>query len=118
MGGTRAQLFATCLGDLAVPDAVAHAERLLLAAGYEVEVPPGQVCCGQPAFNAGHHRAAARVGRTVVRAFRRDTPIVCPSGSCTAMLVHHLPELLGVEPFEVHDVVQHAHLEDAEELGW
>ena len=46
------QLFATCLGDLIFPDAVADAEALLREAGSEVEFPRAQVCCGQPAFNA------------------------------------------------------------------
>ena len=50
----RVQLFATCLGDLVFPDAVADAEALLRGAGFELEFPAAQVCCGQPAFNAGH----------------------------------------------------------------
>ena len=54
------QLFATCLGDLAFPEAVTDAEALLQQAGFEVEVPARQVCCGQPAFNAGHRVAATR----------------------------------------------------------
>ena len=101
---TRVQLFATCLGDLVLPDAVADAERLLVEAGCEVEVPSGQVCCGQPAFNAGHRKAARRVGRTFVRAFSRDAPVVLPSGSCATMLAHYLPELLGVEPYDVWEL--------------
>jgi L-lactate dehydrogenase complex protein LldE len=56
----RVQLFATCVGDLVFPDAVEDAERLLRDAGYEVEFPSRQVCCGQPAFNSGHHAAARR----------------------------------------------------------
>jgi L-lactate dehydrogenase complex protein LldE len=56
------QLFATCLGDLAFPQAVSDAETLLRQAGDEVELPAPQVCCGQPAFNSGHRRAARRVG--------------------------------------------------------
>ncbi len=95
------QLFATCLGDLAFPDAVADAEALLREAGFEVEFPKTQVCCGQPAFNAGHRAAARRVGRTFARAFSRSAPVVVPSGSCTAMVTHRLPELLGEEPWEV-----------------
>jgi len=98
------QLFATCLGDLAFPDAVADAEALLREAGFEVEFPGAQVCCGQPAFNAGHRAAARRVGRTFARAFSRTAPVVMPSGSCTAMVAHRLPELLGVEPWEVYEL--------------
>ena len=100
----RIQLFATCLGDLVFPDAVADAERLLQGAGFEVDFPAGQVCCGQPAFNAGHRKAAARVARTFVRAFSRETPVVAPSGSCVTMVSHYLPELVGVDPYEVYEL--------------
>ena len=85
------QLFATCLGDLVFPDAVADAEALLREAGFEVEFPTAQVCCGQPAFNAGHRTAARRVGRTFARAFSRTAPVVMPSGSCAAMVSQCLP---------------------------
>jgi L-lactate dehydrogenase complex protein LldE len=97
----RVQLFATCLGDLLFPDAVRDAEALLRAAGLDVVVPERQVCCGQPAFNSGHRRAAARVARTFTRAFARDLPVVLPSGSCATMLAHYLPDLLGVQPYDV-----------------
>jgi L-lactate dehydrogenase complex protein LldE len=98
------QLFATCLGDLFFPEAVADAETLLREAGFEVAFPRKQVCCGQPAFNAGHRRAARRVARTFVRAFSRDAPIVTPSGSCATMASRYLPELVGCEPFEVWEL--------------
>jgi L-lactate dehydrogenase complex protein LldE len=100
----RIQLFATCLGDLLFPEAVADAETLLRAAGYEVEFPAGQVCCGQPAFNAGHRGAARRVARTFARAFSRDVPVVVPSGSCATMVAHYLPELLDCPPFPVYEL--------------
>ena len=98
------QLFATCLGDLIFPDAVADAGSLLREAGYEVEFPGGQVCCGQPAFNSGHRGAARRVGRSFARAFSRDAPVVVPSGSCATMVAHYLPELLGCEPYDVREL--------------
>ncbi|HEX2045722.1 MAG TPA: (Fe-S)-binding protein [Gaiellaceae bacterium] len=98
------QLFATCLGDLVFPDAVADAESLLRRAGYDVRFPRGQVCCGQPAFNAGHHGAARRVARTFARAFSPDVPVVVPSGSCTAMVARHLPRLLGVSGYDVREL--------------
>lgn len=98
------QLFATCLGDAVLPEAVADAAALLAAAGFEVVFPAGQVCCGQPAFNAGHRAAARRVARTFLRACSRELPVVVPAGSCAAMLTVHLPELLGVEPFPVREL--------------
>jgi L-lactate dehydrogenase complex protein LldE len=100
----RVQLFATCLGDLFLPDAVADAETLLRRAGHEVSFPPDQTCCGQPAFNAGHRKAAARVARRFERTFSREWPVVCPSGSCATMVARYLPELLRVEPFDVHEL--------------
>ena len=98
------QLFTTCLGDLLFPEAVADAEILLRDAGYQVDIPRGQVCCGQPAFNSGHHGAARRVARTFVRAFDRESPVVCPSGSCATMAARYLPELVGSEPHEVWEL--------------
>ena len=100
----RVQLFATCLGDLVLPDAVADAETLLRRAGHEVVFPEGQTCCGQPAFNAGHREAAARVARQFARAFSRDLPVVCPSGSCATMVAHYLPELIAAAPYEVYEL--------------
>jgi L-lactate dehydrogenase complex protein LldE len=100
----RVQLFATCLGDLLLPDAVADAETLLRRSGHDVVFPEGQTCCGQPAFNAGHRKAASRVARQFARAFSRELPIVCPSGSCATMVAHYLPALLDAEPYEVFEL--------------
>ena len=104
MSAQRVQLFATCLGDLIFPDAVADAETLLREAGFDVEFPRRQVCCGQPAFNAGHRKAARRVAKTFVKAFARSAPVVCPSGSCATMAARYLPDLVGAEPFDVWEL--------------
>lgn len=108
------QLFTTCLGDLLFPAAVADAETLLRRAGFEVVVPEGQVCCGQPAFNSGHHAAARRVARTFVRSFDREVPVVCPSGSCATMAARYLPELVGCDPYEVWELSAFLDAQDAE----
>ena len=39
-----------------------------------------------------------------MRAFSRDAPVVCPSGSCATMVAHYLPELTGSAPFEVWEL--------------
>jgi L-lactate dehydrogenase complex protein LldE len=100
----RVQLFATCLGDLFFPEAVADADVLLREAGFAVELPSKQVCCGQPAFNSGHRKAARRVARTFVKAFSRSLPVVLPSGSCTTMVSHYLPELVGSDRYDVWEL--------------
>jgi L-lactate dehydrogenase complex protein LldE len=98
------QLFATCLGDLVFPTAVADAEALLREAGHEVVFPRQQICCGQPAYNAGHRSAARRVAKTFTRAFAPDLPVVVPSGSCATMLSRYLPELVGCKPYDVWEL--------------
>ena len=65
--------------------------RCSAPAGYEVEFPARQVCCGQPAFNSGHRAAARRVARSFAKAFSRELPVVDPSGSCATMASHYLP---------------------------
>ena len=84
----RVQHFATCIGDLVLPEAVADAEALLREAGHDVVFPPGQVCCGQPAFNGGDWDASRKVVRHTVRTFAGTEPVIVPSGSCAAMLFH------------------------------
>jgi L-lactate dehydrogenase complex protein LldE len=100
----RVQLAATCLGDLIYPAAIADAVSLLEACGVAVEVPAAQLCCGQPAFNAGHRSAARRVARTFARAFSPEVPVVVPSGSCAAMVALRLPELLDCRPYDVYEL--------------
>ena len=100
----RVQLAATCLGDLLYPTVIADAVSLLEACGVAVEVPAAQICCGQPAFNAGHRSAARRVARTFARAFTPELPVVVPSGSCAAMVALRLPKLLDCRPYEVYEL--------------
>ncbi len=93
------QLFVTCLVDhfyQGVGEAVAAVlERL----GLTVEVPAGQTCCGQPAFNGGFTKEAAAMARHTIDVLSRsDAPIVVPSGSCADMIVHRYPELLADDP--------------------
>ena len=49
----RIGLFVTCLVDLFQPSVGFATVKLLEDAGCDVEVPPAQTCCGQPAFNSG-----------------------------------------------------------------
>ena len=91
-------LFATCLVDLFRPSVGFAAARLLERAGYRVEVPRAQSCCGQPSYNSGDRRAARRGARRAVAAFHGFEHVVVPSGSCAAMFVRHFPDLLADDP--------------------
>jgi L-lactate dehydrogenase complex protein LldE len=94
----RVALFPTCVGDLVEPDVPVAAVRVLRGAGCEVDVPDGQTCCGQPAWNTGFTRDAARVARTTLSALEGALAdgadaVVVPAGSCTTMVRLYWPQL-------------------------
>lgn len=88
-------LFATCLVDLYRPTVGFAAAALLERAGCRVSVPPRQVCCGQPAYNAGDADNAAAIARQTIDLFENFDYVVAPSGSCAGMLKRHYPDLLA-----------------------
>ncbi len=90
----------TCLADHVAPVIVQATRRVLERAGYEVATPGAQTCCGQPGWTAGHPDQARAVARQCLRAFAGTDPVVVPSGSCTAMVVHAYPELFAGRPEE------------------
>ena len=94
----RVALFVTCLVDLHRPSVGFAAIRLLEQAGCVVEVPRGQTCCGQPAYNAGDRGTARDLARGIVDAFGGYDYVVAPSGSCAGMLRSHLPHLFEDDP--------------------
>jgi len=90
----QVQLFATCLVDAIRPAVGWASVRLLRRLGYEVDVPDGQTCCGQPAYNAGEWGEARVLARRTIEVLERSpAPVVLPSGSCADMIVHGYPEL-------------------------
>ena len=91
----RVGLFVTCLVDLYRPSVGFAAVELLERAGCSVEVPAGQTCCGQPAFNSGDDDHARRLALQVLEAFEDYDYVVGPSGSCPGMIRCHYPELFA-----------------------
>ena len=89
----RVGLFVTCLVDFFRPSVGFAAVKLLEGAGCTVEVPPTQICCGQPAYNSGARGDAKAIARQVIEAFQGYDYIVAPSGSCAGMLSKHYPML-------------------------
>jgi len=91
----RVGLFVTCLVDLVRPQIGFAAVKLLEQAGCDVEVPAGQTCCGQPAWNSGADAHAAAIARRVVDDFEAYDYVVAPSGSCAGMIAKHYQEALA-----------------------
>jgi len=92
--------FGTCLIDLLYPKAGLAGMQLIRRAGVEVIFPEDQTCCGQPAFNSGYRDEALAVARAQLACFKREVPVVVPSGSCAGMIKTHWPELFVGEPDE------------------
>lgn len=75
---------------------VAVLERL----GLDVHFLEAQTCCGQPAYNGGFSAEARQVALHFLDVFEPSAPdpIIAPSGSCAAMVVHAYPELFKDDP--------------------
>jgi len=91
-------LFVPCLMDAFRPEAAEAVVAVFEGLGYAVHCPAEQTCCGQPAFNAGYRNEARTAARRFLRLFGDAEAICCPSGSCVAMVRHHVPALFDGEP--------------------
>lgn len=95
---TGATLFIQCIVDDVYPEVAEAMVRIFDRLKIDVDYPTDQTCCGQPAFNAGYRTAARRAARHFIEVFEAAPVIVCPSGSCVAMVRHHYAELFTDEP--------------------
>lgn len=86
--GTRAMLFAGCVGEGLFRRVNDATKRVLGAQAFEVETPKDQVCCGALHAHTGDLEGARRLARRNLAAFaaEADIPIVTNAGGCGAML--------------------------------
>jgi L-lactate dehydrogenase complex protein LldE len=90
------QLLITCILDSLYPETGEAVVHVLERAGVQVNLPGGQTCCGQPAFNAGLRADARRMAKHMIQAFENAPgDVVVPSGSCAGMIRHQYPELFA-----------------------
>ncbi len=96
---TKVQLFVTCIVDSLFPEVGEATVAVLERLGLEVEFPEAQICCGQPGYNAGFRADARRLALHTLDVFEASpAPVIVPSGSCAAMLVHGFADLLQDDP--------------------
>ena len=89
-------LFGTCLVDQFAPKVGEAVVSVLESFGIRVDYLEDQTCCGQPAFNSGFRSDARAVATRFVELFEStDGDIVCPSGSCAAMVRNYYPILFS-----------------------
>jgi L-lactate dehydrogenase complex protein LldE len=91
----KVALFASCLVDQLYPEVGQSVAQVLRAYGCEVSLPAGQVCCAQPAMNAGYREEARQVAAGLLDALVDADQVVTPSGSCAAMVHHHYAGLFA-----------------------
>lgn len=89
----RIALFITCVNDLMYPATGQAVVRILERLGHTVEFPAEQTCCGQMHANSGYREQALPLVRRFVRAFEPYEAVVCPSGSCVAMVRDAYPRM-------------------------
>ncbi len=105
----KVYIFVTCLVDNLFPEVGESMVRVLERQGVEVEFLSEQTCCGQPAYNSGYRGEAFSVASRFIEAFDRamardtgkESYVVCPSGSCTAMIKIFYKELFESDSYRL-----------------
>jgi L-lactate dehydrogenase complex protein LldE len=83
-------LFVPCYVDQFYPQVAIASLELLEKSGCDVHYPLNQTCCGQPMANSGFEHLAQGCNELFINNFAEFDYIVCPSGSCTLHIKHHL----------------------------
>ena len=98
MQSKQVALCVTCLVDQVLPEVGIATVQLLRRAGYAVDFPAVQTCCGQPFLNSGFRQEAIDLAKRTVEIFEAYEAVVLPGGSCTAMIRTEYPHLLEAWP--------------------
>lgn len=88
-------LFVPCFIEQLYPQVGLATVDVLARYGVEVDYPEGQTCCGQPMANAGCGDDARRLVERFAAVFGDYEHVVCPSGSCAAMVRVQYPGLVA-----------------------
>lgn len=83
-------LFLPCYVNQFYPQVGIATLQLLERLGCTVSYPIDQTCCGQPMANSGYEHLSGSCNKLFVKNFAGFDYIVCPSGSCTLHVKHHL----------------------------
>jgi L-lactate dehydrogenase complex protein LldE len=88
-------LFIPCYIEQCYPNVGMATVKVLEQHGVEVDYPEDQTCCGQPMVNSGCGDTVRPLVERFLRIFGGYDHVVCPSGSCVAMVRAHYHGLLG-----------------------
>src|SRR3954447_394451 len=97
-GGRRVILFPDTFNNHFHTDVGVACVEALEAAGWQVVMPEGHVCCGRPLYDYGFLDMAERYLRRTIELLRKDiragTPLVGMEPSCLAVFKDELPKIL------------------------
>ena len=98
-GRGRAAVFSGCVMPYLYAEVNEATVRVLARNGYDVNVPPGQVCCGSLQEHSGERAAAEALARRNIDAFASEEadPIIVNAAGCGATLKEY-HELLADDP--------------------
>ena len=92
-GGEPLTIFASCMVDRMLPEAAVALRQIADTAGYRVEFPKGQWCCGLIAANAGDFSGGAKLHASLAESLGDSKgPIVTPSASCFGAFTIDAPD--------------------------
>lgn len=91
-------LFIPCYIDQIYPRVGQATLELLERSGCETSYPLDQKCCGQPMANTGCTEIAEPFAKHFLNVFEPFDYVVCPSGSCVAMVRQHYHDLVHDDP--------------------
>jgi iron-sulfur cluster protein len=92
-GGEPLTIFASCMVDRMAPEAAVALRQIADTAGYRVEFPKGQWCCGLIAANAGDFVGGADLHRQLAQTLGDSKGlIVTPSASCFGAFTIDAPD--------------------------
>jgi len=92
----KVHVFIPCLVEHVLPRIGVATLQVLAVAGLEPVVPDRQTCCGQLAYKRGRPDLVRPLATRFLDLFADAAVVVCPSGSCTAM-VRRYPDLFPAD---------------------
>ncbi len=107
----RVAVFTGCSVNYLYPRLGKSLINVLLAAGYEVVLPPGEVCCGEPLRALGLEEDARKLALRNFEVFGklRAEAVISPCPTCTLVIKMHYPELIGRSIENAMDVTELLH---------
>ena len=82
----KISLMIPCFINQMFPDTGKATVGILEHFGCQVDYPPNQTCCGQPAFNSGFWQETATLATRLMDIFADAEYVVAPSGSCVSLM--------------------------------